>query len=437
MTRNLPYAFFVVVAVILTITPTIYCTKTNSGIGCPDVPTTAEERTACILLNVEALTQKQLPDTLYPEMDSTWPGQTVCVSCYFFRGLLLSLVEVGVLWAIYCAIVPPVSALGSPLLPSSSDSTSTHKKPGFVARLFHFSVQSFAIFGFLYWFCLFAFWWNFISWIVLIGPIVVAPALISARRTPNAWSSRSIWMTGCLFGILTVACFSSVHRMPEQLIRHLRLSEYTFTPNAPLVQQLKDKFYQELPRPTFEALPFKQQMDAVDKFIYREVKWKSDQVQWGMVGLITTPTEVLSRPGGPAGDCQGQSATTASLLQALGFSAWQVETPFHWWTHARSRYGEQYNLNSHGNAMGFGSVLPQPIDMVYTSWPPQCTECPYYEAHNKENVLYEAPPHLAFALSFVGSGHMVVRGTFIFSCFPSSLSPSIANFLHHLLLIKK
>lgn len=281
-----------------------------------------------------------------------------------------------------------------------------------MTKSIHFTWKAFAIFGWVYWFCLFAFWWNFISYVMLIGPIVVAPTLLlikSGKAPPAATTKRLFWMTGCLFGALTLATFSNVPAMPEQLIRHMRLSEYTFTPNAPLVQQLKDRFYEQYPPQLFVNMTFQQQMAAVDVFIYQQVVWKSDQTQWGMVGLITTPTEVLSRPGGPAGDCQGQAATTASLLQALGFSAWQVETPFHWWTHCRSRYGEQYNLNSHGNARGYGSVLPQPIDMVYTSWPPQCTQCPYYEAHNKENVLYEAPPHQAFAIAFVGSGHMVVR----------------------------
>ncbi|MDP2437141.1 MAG: hypothetical protein Q8P67_15440, partial [archaeon] len=399
----------------------------NSGVGCPaDGPTTDSERIACILLNVEALTQKQLPDTLVPQMDDTWPGQTVCVSCFWMRGLIVAAVEVALLWFLYTKFL----SLASPSSPSPNPlpSNSTLSKPsgparGAMAKLLEYPLAAFSLFGWLYWFCLFSFWWNFISFIMLIGPIVVAPTFIELCSAHRATAkslrkgravasslqlpslSRALLATGLVFGALTLATFSDVSEMPSQLVRHMRLPEYTFTPNAPEVQSLKVRFYGKLPKDDFEALPFKQQMEAVDKFIYEEVQWRSDMAQWGMVGLITTPTEVLTRPGGPAGDCQGQAATTASLLQALGFSAWQVETPFHWWTHARSRYGEQYNLNSHGNAMGYGSVLPQPIDLVYTSWPAQCSDCPEYEAHNKEQILYQAPPHLAFGLAFVGSGH--------------------------------
>ena len=51
-----------------------------------------------------------------------------------------------------------------------------------------------------------------------------------------------------------------------------------------------------------------------------------------MIGLLTSPHDVLSRQ---AGDCQGQAVSTASMLMAMGYNAWVVETPFHWWTYAR------------------------------------------------------------------------------------------------------
>lgn len=185
-------------------------------------------------------------------------------------------------------------------------------------------------------------------------------------------------------------------------------------------------------------MPFATRMAAVDEFIFEQVctvvrlrarrrlftrvaqiTWKDDYHQYGMIGLLTSPADVLTRyvclfgdvrlslpvsfvisafptscAQSGAGDCQGQSAVTTSLLFALGGTqvviAWRmrlrarvivrprlqaycVETPFHWWTHAvDDETGETYNLNSHGGAALKGSVLPQPVDMVYT-WCELCT----------------------------------------------------------------
>ena len=123
------------------------------------------------------------------------------------------------------------------------------------------------------------------------------------------------------------------------------------------------QFYTENPKEHFDGLPFNERMGIVDEFIKDKVTWKSDLSQYGVLGLLTSPTDVLTRG---AGDCQGQSSVTASLLFALGgVQAFCVETPFHWWTHAKDMStGETYNLNAHGHAGLQGSVLPQPPDMV-------------------------------------------------------------------------
>jgi len=141
---------------------------------------------------------------------------------------------------------------------------------------------------------------------------------------------------------------------------------------------LRDEFYTLNPKVTFDTLPFKQRMLVVDEFIKDVVHWASDYNTHMVVGLLLTPHEVLTTM---TGDCQGQAAVTSSLLLSMGYQAWVVETPFHWyvsplqspqgltctfrWTHARDPVtGLEYDLNSHGSAGDQGSVTPQAIDMV-------------------------------------------------------------------------
>jgi len=151
---------------------------------------------------------------------------------------------------------------------------------------------------------------------------------------------------------------------------------------------------------------FDEKMLAVDKFIFDVITWKTDYDQYEMLGLLTTPEEVIERM---AGDCQGQAAVTASLILSMGFNAWVVETPFHWWTHAQDpKTGESINLNVHGHAGNQGNVLPQPIDLVYTRPKPACENCPAVFANNQNSMLYIAPPHRAIAIAFTGT-HIFVR----------------------------
>jgi len=100
---------------------------------------------------------------------------------------------------------------------------------------------------------------------------------------------------------------------------------------------------------------------------------------------------------------------TASLLLSLGFKAWMVETPFHWWTHAEDNItGLGHNLNSHGHGGNQGNVLPQPIDLVFTKTPVVCKDCPYMFSHNEDPAFYIAPPHIGFAIALTGA-HIFVR----------------------------
>jgi len=106
-----------------------------------------------------------------------------------------------------------------------------------------------------------------------------------------------------------------------------------------------------------------------------------------------------------AGDCQGQSVTTVSLLFALETTvqAYCVETPFHWWTQAVDlTTGNEVTLNSHGHAGTQGDVLPQPIDMVYTWYPPACQNCTDLDAHNRNTMFFIADPLQSLMIAYTG-----------------------------------
>lgn len=271
-----------------------------------------------------------------------------------------------------------------------------------------------SIFGYIYWGLYALFYFNFISYLLLIGPILVVPAIWISYSTNPPSSARSVLLTrrvclaGWLLAIMMLLAFSNVAILPEQIGRHLDKSNATITPYEPLVLQLRDKFYDDVGgKAKYDAMPFAKRMWTVDDFIYRTITWKDDLEQYGVLGLLTTPKEVLTRM---AGDCQGQSAVTASLLFALGgVQAYSTETPFHWWTWASDlETGEMYVLNAHGSAALDGSVLPQPVDLSYTWHAPRCqvgvdANCTDVTAHNRETLYYMAPPHRALAIAFTGT----------------------------------
>jgi len=260
------------------------------------------------------------------------------------------------------------------------------------------------VIGWVYWATIFFTFWNFVSWLFLIGLFISVPTLFASKDEREFW--HRVKVSGWLVGLILLLTWPNFTLMPEQVYRHFHPSESVLTPNNSLVIQLRNEFYAEVGLNIFEEMSFWDQMYAVDKFIYRTIEWKSDMEQYGMVGLLTTPEETISRR---AGDCQGQAVTTASLLLSMHIEAWVVETPFHWWTHARdNRTGMEVSLNVHGNGGSDGTVLPQPIDLVYTRWPPRCSNCSALEMFNQQDILYAAPPWRAFATAYVGM-HMFVR----------------------------
>jgi len=249
-----------------------------------------------------------------------------------------------------------------------------------------------------------------VSYLMLSGPIMVFPGLLATYRSasPDRKSQLRyrVMLAGWLLGGICICMFPNVSALSKQLVRHMYKGDMIITPEEDGVVRLRENFFGEIPREKFYGLPFHDQMNLVDDFITRNIDWKSDYSQWYMVGLLLTPKEVIQNNGG---DCQGQAAVTTSLLIAMGFKAWMVETPFHWWTHAEDNTtGNAHNLNSHGHGGMLGNVLPQPIDLVFTKSPVECHNCPYMFSHNTDSTFYTAPPHIAIGIAFTGA-HIFVR----------------------------
>jgi len=290
-----------------------------------------------------------------------------------------------------------------------------------------------AAYGWAYWFLMVALSWNFISWLILVGGLsLTMPSIFMAmrrkrrvmRRIKNMKAkdpsfsgksmkdeasrnvARRVRVAGWLLAGIITAMFPNFSIIPSQIYRRFHNAQTVITPDDPLVLKLRDTFFEEIPKDLFDSLPFKERMLVVDKFIFKEVHWKSDYQTNGVVGLLLTPHEVLTIM---AGDCQGQAAVTSSLLLSMGYQAWVVETPFHWWTHARDPVtGLEYNLNTHGSAGTEGSVTPQAIDMVFTHPAAACENCPEVDAHNQLPTYYMANPLEALTIAWTGA-HIFVR----------------------------
>lgn len=79
-----------------------------------------------------------------------------------------------------------------------------------------------------------------------------------------------------LMGGLALAMFPNVAVIPNQVIRHIWMSETLLTPNDPLVLKLRDEFYSAVPPPVFLGMNFEAQMGAVDVFIKNVIPWEED-----------------------------------------------------------------------------------------------------------------------------------------------------------------
>eukprot|EP01130_Rhizamoeba_saxonica_P001992 TRINITY_DN11804_c0_g1_i1.p2 TRINITY_DN11804_c0_g1~~TRINITY_DN11804_c0_g1_i1.p2 ORF type:complete len:495 (-),score=42.71 TRINITY_DN11804_c0_g1_i1:45-1529(-) len=365
-----------------------------------------EDRLSCVAEMVDSLKTNVEPRILTPF--EQWPGNELCIECNFFGGLALSIVEIGLFYFIW-HLVHEVSVLNP---------YKKHRKLLFFGStslsdsLISKGLTLLSVLGWTYYTVITSIYWNFVSYLMLSGLVFVAPGLVSVCRSKSpgllksAMIKRRVKASGLMLGVITLALFPNVLLVPSQIERHLDPAYKVITPDHPSVIRLKEMFYEEHPKEEFDQLDFNKQMLTVDFFIFDKIHWQQDYSIYGMVGLLVTPEEVISKM---TGDCQGQAAVTTSLLISMEFEAYMVETPFHWWTHAREKTtGEEFNLNVHGHAGNNGNVLPQPIDLVFTHPKLTCENCPEIDSHNHQAVLYAAPPHRNLFNAYSGS-HIMVR----------------------------
>jgi len=243
----------------------------------------------------------------------------------------------------------------------------------------------------------------------MVAPGIYCTYKLTEGPKRSALLSRRIKLAGWFLGAVSLVVFPNIFLFPQQLQRRFDPSNSVLLPDDEHIIKLRAMFYANVSMDNFNHMHFYDQMYEIDKFIAKVIIWKNDYSVYELSGLLLSPIEVLEHM---SGDCQGQAVTTASLLLSMGFHAWVVETPFHWWTHVEDPdTGLVTNLNVHGHGGQDGNVRPQPIDLVYTRPIAQCTGCPYDFANNHEPLFYAAPPHRAFAIALTGT-HIFVRSGF-------------------------
>eukprot|EP00211_Chloroparvula_japonica_P002758 CAMPEP_0119120142 /NCGR_PEP_ID=MMETSP1310-20130426/1318_1 /TAXON_ID=464262 /ORGANISM="Genus nov. species nov., Strain RCC2339" /LENGTH=519 /DNA_ID=CAMNT_0007109607 /DNA_START=35 /DNA_END=1594 /DNA_ORIENTATION=- len=386
----------------------------------------------------------------YREPLRQWPGEDFAVVTQFTLGLIFAGVELLILYQIAQQYLKgkrvwkyPLGKLFFSEEEGVVEVTEVQVESGERTRFFSASAPYLALsvlgfLGWLYLLSLVAFFLNYVSYMMsaaffLFGPTVVlavtsAPSTDDDEEEAAAAAARGegvpepraklgavsrmkmyrvLMASGIILLVICMLLYPAFWRMPSQIYRHVYLPFTTLTPNHPLVENLVDDFYQSVGgKDMFESYIFQKQMYLLDRYIYKTIIWTPDMGQYGMIGLITTPEEVITRM---AGDCQGQAVVTASMLLNMGFEGYCVETPMHWWTHSRDKLtGAEMSLNMHGSAGLNGTVLPQPIDMIYTNWPARCEDCSFIEQHNRENFLLFTNPFLSFGIAWTG-GHIWLR----------------------------
>ena len=145
-----------------------------------------------------------------------------------------------------------------------------------------------------------------------------------------AWYLR--WPTKCaIFGIATlVVCFPYPNRLIDHL-RHWRDPNALIEPDAPELQPLLAELRSKIRADD----PPKQTLRAVERCVYRHVKYDWDWNTWGMADYLPTVAEVMEQG---REECDGRAVIAASLLTNLGIRS-EIVTDFsHVWV--KTEHGE-------------------------------------------------------------------------------------------------
>lgn len=116
-----------------------------------------------------------------------------------------------------------------------------------------------------------------------------------------------------LLGLFTLAVFFP---RPDQLVRQIprwKNPDSLIETNAPFLTEINQKIDEQLkPEATKN-----EEMKAVERFVYREIKYGYDWDVWGNTDYWPTLAEVWQNK---REDCDGQAVLTASILRSRGFT---------------------------------------------------------------------------------------------------------------------
>jgi len=190
--------------------------------------------------------------------------------------------------------------------------------------------------------------YNYISVLAFSGLTITLPSLLMSykeRKEPNFRRilKRRLLFTGFCLGMVTVLFFPNLPRIPSQVHRRIDRCNTLITPDDPKVEEFKDDFLEEQGGlGAFNNLSFRDRLEELNKFVHENIKWTEDIVTRAMAGDLNTPAEAITLG---KDDCRGQAVTTVSVLINLGYDAYVVERPWHWYTIVYDGDGKEYVVN--------------------------------------------------------------------------------------------
>jgi len=206
----------------------------------------------------------------------------------------------------------------------------------------------------------------YINYLALSGLTVTLPSLllILRKRNRNNWRPilrRRLIITGFSLGLILFILFPNLIRIPSQIYRRVDRCNSLITPYDPHVIAFRDDFITDQGGlAAFNSLPLQQQLDNLDHYVHQEIIWTEDLRTKLMAGDLSTPAEAII-----AGkdDCRGQAVVTVSVLLNLGYDAWVVEMPWHFWTMVYDS-GNEYPVNQYGSK---NSTIQYPILLIWNN----------------------------------------------------------------------
>ena len=94
--------------------------------------------------------------------------------------------------------------------------------------------------------------------------------------------------------------------------------------------------------------------------MHKEIVWTEDIRSKLMAGDLSMPEEAITSG---KDDCRGQAVVTVSVLINLGYDAWVVEMPWHFWTRLFVS-GNEYPLNQYGRK---NNTTQYPILLIWNN----------------------------------------------------------------------